>query len=114
MVHGIGIELMDIARFKKAVDRGGKRLLTRLFTENELGYCLAQRFPERHFAARFAAKVSLFKALGKRLSFRSIEITRDGNGTPSAVVSGLEGFRFSISITHDGNLSIAETIAERL
>ena len=85
MIHGIGIDTVEISRFKRALDRWGDRLKTRLFTPGELAYCLGQRSPERHLSARFAAKVSFFKALGRPLAFRDVEVSRDPAGAPSIV-----------------------------
>lgn len=112
MVYGIGIEVADVGRFAHALLRWGGRLKERLFTVRELDYCLAMRFPERHLSARFAAKVSVKKALGRNIRFKDIEIIRDRGGRPSVEVKGLEGFEFSLSITHDGGLSLAQTIAQ--
>ncbi len=67
MVHGIGIEIVSIERFRAAMERRGEKLLHRLFTEGELKFCLGRKRPEVHLSARFAAKRSLFKALGRSL-----------------------------------------------
>ncbi len=113
MIRGIGIDIVEVDRFRQAMDRWGDRLCKRVFTGSELGYCYAQRYPERHLAARFAAKVSLSKALGKRIRFVDVEVTRDAKG-PGLMVKGLgEGLNISVTITHDGNLSMAGTIVER-
>lgn len=114
MIYGIGIDIVEVSRFAKALEKRGDKLRNRVFTEAELAYCMGQASPERHLAARFAAKVSVLKAFGGPLSFKDIEITRDGDGRPAVRVSGLTGdYRFSISIAHDGDLSIAETIMEK-
>lgn len=114
MIHGIGIDMMSVGRFKSALDRRGDALLKRLFTDAELGYCLRKREPERHLAARFAVKVSFFKAFGNHIGFKSVEIIREDNGRPTLVAKGLDPlFKVNISITHDGDLSVAETILER-
>jgi len=114
MIHGIGIDLVDVGRFKAAMDRRGQRFLKRLFTENEISYCMRQRNPETHLAARFAAKVSLCKAVGRWSRFTDIEISRAEGGRPVVRAKGVDGLRFSVSISHDGNLSVAETIAEEI
>jgi len=114
MIHGIGIDAIEISRFKRAMDRWGARLNNRLFTPSELAYCLGQRSPERHLSARFAAKVSFFKALGRPLRFCEVEILRGPSGAPSIASGAVEdGMAVSLSISHDGDLSIAETIIER-
>jgi len=115
MIQGVGIDAVEISRFKRAMDRWGARLTTRLFTPSELAYCLGQRSPERHLSARFAAKVSFLKALGRPLRFREVEVSRGPTGAPSIVSGAVEkDMRVSVSISHDGDLSIAETIIERV
>ena len=114
MIHGIGIDTIEISRVKRAMDRWGDKLNSRLFTPSELAYCLGQRSPERHLSARFAAKVSFFKALGRPLCYRAVEVSRDSTGAPSLVSNAIEkGMSVSVSISHDGDLSIAETVIER-
>src|SRR3989304_2004762 len=113
MIHGIGIDTVEVSRFAKAMARWGERLERRLFTASELDYCLRQRSPERHLSARFAAKVSFFKALGRAMPYRDVEVVRDASGAPMISAKGLPpGLRVNISISHDGDLSIAEPIIE--
>lgn len=114
MIHGIGIDLVEVGRFKAAMERRGRRFLKRLFTESEILYCMRRKNPETHFAARFAAKVSLFKAIGRWGRFTDVEIVRAPSGRPVVKAEGVDGLRFSVSISHDGNLSVAQTIAEEI
>lgn len=114
MIHGIGIDTIEISRFKRAMDRWGDRLSSRLFTPAELAYCMGQRSPERHFSARFAAKVSFFKALGRPVSYASVEVAKGPSGAPAIVSGAIEkGMKVSVSISHDGDLSVAQTVIER-
>lgn len=64
MIKGIGIDLVEIDRFKKVIKRQGKKFLERVFTPAEINYCLNKRLPYPHFAARFAAKEAFLKAIG--------------------------------------------------
>ncbi len=113
MIRGIGIDIVDVGRFRKALDRWGERLYRKVFTWSEIEYCRRQRFPERHLAARFAAKVSLTKAMGRPVRFKDVEVTR-GSGGPGLKVRGLgKEINLSVTMTHDRNLSVAETIVER-
>ena len=115
MILGVGIDMVSIPRFKAACDRYGARLYGRLFTERELQYCLGHRFPARHLAARFAAKVSLGKALGKSPGFKNVEVVRGTSGRPAFKVSGaLDEFKYSLAISHNRDFSIAETVVEDL
>jgi len=116
MIHGVGIEIVDIERFRLVMERGGRRFLERLFTPAELDYCMRQRRPQEHLAGRFAAKVSVVKAAGAalRLKVRDIEVVRGAGGRPEIRVEGL-GARFTVavSISHDGGLGVGQAIIER-
>ena len=64
MIIGIGIDIVDLDRFQRMLDRHGKRFLAKTFSEEEIAYCQSRKNPAQHFAARFAAKEAVFKALG--------------------------------------------------
>jgi holo-[acyl-carrier protein] synthase len=115
MIVGIGVDLVDVARFETAIQNTPK-LKDRLFTEGEktlTGYSLA---------ARFAAKEALMKAVGKAqgLSFQEVEITKDEFGKPGFELSGQSKTTVSekgianlhLSLSHDGGMAVAYVIAE--
>lgn len=117
MIHGIGIDMVEVDRFRAAVNRRGEALLERLFTAGELDRCGKKRDPAVHLAARFAAKVSLMKALGRPLRFTSVEVARAGTGRPYFAFSGAgpgRDLRISLTISHDGGFGVAGTIVERV
>jgi len=90
-VLGVGIDIVEIERVRQAIERGGERFVSRIFSRGEVDYCTGRRHPARHFAARFAAKESVVKALrvppGLGWLWRCIEVTGSG-GAPSIVLSG--------------------------
>ncbi len=111
MIHGVGIEIVSVEKFERAARRWGRRLLDRLFTPGELSYCMDRRVPERHLAARFAAKLSLFKALGRPLPYRDVEIDVTEKGRPIVRLKRKESaLSILVSISHDGGFALAETI----
>ena len=61
---GIGLDATDIPRISSAIERYGDRFLHRVFTEDEIAYCLRRRNAAPHFAGRFAVKEAAMKALG--------------------------------------------------
>ena len=63
MAHGVGIDLIEIERIERALERR-PRLAERLFTADEIAYAADRARPGRHLAARFAAKEAVIKALG--------------------------------------------------
>ena len=83
MEVSIGIDCEDIARFKGINSR--EAFMKKIFTENEIGYCIKKPNPAQHFAARFAGKEAIVKALssaGKKISIKQIEILNDDSGVP--------------------------------
>ena len=115
MIVGIGVDLVDVARFETAIANTPK-LKDRLFTEGE------KNLNSYSLAARFAAKEALMKAVGKAkgLSFQEVEIVKDEFGKPSFELSGTSERTVSdkgiaslhLSLSHDGDMAIAYVIAE--
>ena len=63
-VFGIGIDVVETVRIERSLKKFGERFKARVFTEREREYCDGMRYPERHYAARFAAKEAISKAFG--------------------------------------------------
>ena len=81
-MHCIGIDIIEIARIQRAIDRWGERFLQRVYTEPEIRLC--RKKPSR-LAGRFAGKEAVMKALGtgiKGISWREIEILAEPSGKP--------------------------------
>ena len=78
MIVGLGSDLVDVARFRRVADRFGDSFLESLFCAAEVRACRCQRRPWEHFAARFAAREAMLKALGTGLaagmSWKDIEV----------------------------------------
>jgi len=92
MVLGIGIDIIEIERIKESIDKYGDSFLNKIYTQNELDYCLSKFNKYQHLAARFAAKEAIYKALAtsweKDATWKSIEITNEPNGLPVAKFFG--------------------------
>ncbi len=116
MILGLGVDLVDVARFEATVLRT-PALLPRLFTEGE------QRLPVRSLAARFAAKEALAKALGApgSLHWHDAEVMVGEHGRPHLEVRGtvadhaaaLGVTSWHLSLSHDGGIASAVVVAER-
>ena len=81
-MHYIGVDIVEIARIEKAIDRWRERFLRRIFTEPGLRIC--RRKPWR-LAGRFAGKEAVMKALGtgvRGISWKEIEIVAERSGQP--------------------------------
>ena len=121
MIVGIGVDVVDIARFETLIERQ-PTFLHRVLTDAEIHHRDGSRRSAASLAARFAAKEAVAKALGgpAGLSWHDCIVLTDISGKPSlAIVGSVEAManalrvtRWHISLTHDGGHSIAYVIAE--
>ena len=115
MVAGVGIDLIEIERVERALERR-PRLAERLFTDGELAYARERARPGRHLAARFAAKEAVIKALGQPVPPREIEVV--GGRPPTLQLHGRAaeiagGSEITISLTHSRESAAAVALLER-
>jgi holo-[acyl-carrier protein] synthase len=113
MVLGIGIDIIEIDRIKKSVDRFGDLFINKIFTETEKEYCLNKKNKYQHLAARFAAKEAIFKAISSATGFsfgwKDLEIYNEKNGMPRVQLLGKladflgEGKDLKITMSHSVN-----------
>jgi len=125
MIYGIGIDLVKIKRIAEAHQRWGERFHQKAFTSGEIQYCLRKRDPAPSFAARFAAKEALVKALGiglrRGVHLRDVEVLRGALGKPVLKLHGRaeeicarEGITgIFLSLTHDQDFSSAVVVLEK-
>lgn len=125
MILGTGIDMVEIERVARSVERYGNRFLERVYTAAEIAYCQRKRRnAAESFAARFAAKEAAAKALGTGIGFgvtwREMEVGRELAGRPllllhgrAAEIAAALGVRnCSLSITHTATQSMALVILE--
>lgn len=114
MIEGIGIDVVDIARFQESLDRTpGMR--ERIFTEVEATLKVSS------LAARFAAKEALVKALNARniFSWQEVEIRSEESGKPyfhfsGALAERISGSKVHLTISHDAGIASAMVVIERI
>jgi holo-[acyl-carrier protein] synthase len=116
----VGIDLIEIARVRRTLERY-PAFRKRCFTETERAYCDSRPNPSQHYAARFAAKEAIGKALGfgvaVHFAWREVEIS--GRPKPSVRLSGrllaraeeLRAANVDLSMTHSKELAAAIAVA---
>jgi holo-[acyl-carrier protein] synthase len=91
-ILGTGIDIVETSRIRDSLEKFGDRFLSRCFLSDEIAYCRSMKFPELHFAARFAAKEAISKAfgtgIGKQLGWRDMEIRKHDSGEPYVRLHG--------------------------
>jgi holo-[acyl-carrier protein] synthase len=122
MVKGIGVDIIEVVRIKQSIQKYEERFLRRIFTAEERDYCLDKSKPEIHFAARFAAKEAVVKALGtglRNMKWVDIEVVNNELGKPEIRLHNqaaiqtqkLEVAEVLISLSHTENYAVAQALA---
>ena len=123
MILGIGTDLLDVARMARELEMEAAGFRNTVFTPSEIAYCEAKRYPARHFAARFAAKEALFKALAGPASrdfWREVEVARTGGEPPRLLLHGgmkeaaarLGVKNILVSLSHTDSLAAASVVLQ--
>ncbi len=118
---GIGIDLVKVSKVQHLLSGHDKRL-EKIFTLAEIEYCQKRRHQFQHFAARFAAKEAMFKALGtgwfEEVKWTDIEVVKDGMGKPKINLHGkakemterMHIRDILVSLSHCSDYAIAQVI----
>ncbi len=117
-MYHLGVDIVEIERIQRSVNRYGQRFLERVYTEAELELC-CNRMPE--LAVRFAGKEAVMKALGtgrRAVSWRDIEILRNKRNAPRVHLHGRARARarklgiteIAVSLSHSRDYAIASVI----
>jgi holo-[acyl-carrier-protein] synthase len=86
VICGIGMDIVEVCRVEKIIEKWGNKFTKRYFSESEINYCEKMTFPAIHFSARFAVKESFIKAVGVHyadgLHMKDIETIHNDRGGP--------------------------------
>ena len=126
MIAAVGNDLVEVERIRQALDDPvtGRRFRRRVFTEREQRYCDGQKSRYESYAARFAAKEAVMKALGagwgRHAGWRDVEVVRQPGSRPAVVLHGrAKEFaeragvaRIHLALTHTAKYALAQVTAE--
>jgi holo-[acyl-carrier protein] synthase len=118
-----GVDLVEIARIEAMLSEHGRRFVERCFTDGEQRYADAsRRLRAQRYAARFACKEAVLKALGTGwrdgISWRDMEVIREPSGSPRLVLTGrcaelaaqLDISRWNVTLSHTPLCAMASVI----
>jgi holo-[acyl-carrier protein] synthase len=122
MIVGTGVDIIEIDRIQKSIERFESRFLNKIYTHTEIEYCSTKADKYRRFAARWAIKEAVYKALMKydeTIAWKDISVKNDSDGAP--VLEDLEkimrikemGISIHITLSHSNNYAVAMAIAEK-
>jgi holo-[acyl-carrier protein] synthase len=110
MIIGIGIDIIEISRIKKSIEKYGAHFLDKIFTPREIEYCESKASKYQHYAARFSAKEAVAKAMStgfnSEFTWQNIEVFNAPTGMPYVKLTGkletflADGKELKISMSH--------------
>ena len=121
MIQGIGVDVVDVQRMHSILTEQGSTFVDRVFTATEISYCKSKQNPEQHYAARFAAKEAVSKAMQTGWSgifrWKDVEVVNEPSGAPkiflyNAVAKSLEKSTVHLSLSHTENTVVALVVIE--
>ena len=116
---GCGVDVVELARFRQAMRRGGRAFMRRVFTAQEEAYARRRRRTMLlHLAGRFAAKEAVIKAMSqisprRLLTMNQVEVRNDRIGRPHIVLHDRARARVKVhvSLSHVNSVAVASAIA---
>ena len=115
-----GIDIIEISRIKESIDELQDKFINRIYTDNEINYCESKQNQKyQHYAARFAAKEAVFKAISSfvenkyNIEWKDIEVVNDKDNKPIVNIKNKEKYNIQsidISISHCKEYAVASVV----
>ena len=116
---GLGADIIEISRIRSVLLRHGDRFIERILTVEERTYCSGMAHPEKHIAARFAAKEAVSKCfttgIGSELGWKSVSVYHGLRHQPlvrldaqgEALLAHVGASQILLSLSHTENYAMA-------
>jgi holo-[acyl-carrier protein] synthase len=113
-VFSIGVDIVNVTRFRKKPLRNNLNFYKKIFSESEINYCKKFSSPYEHFAGKFAIKESVIKAIPDKISLKNICILNSKH-KPEIKINGKlnKKYNFIVSVSHEKEFAIAVVISFR-
>lgn len=115
-----GIDIIEISRIKQNVDELKEKFINRVYTDTEIQYCESKKKQKyQHYAARFAGKEAIFKAISSfmdskyDIDWKDLEVINDKDGRPIVNIKNKENYNIQsidISISHCKEYAVASVV----
>ena len=114
MNEGIGIDIVDIKKFKKITYSSKPHFYEKLFLKSEIDYCLRFKNSAERFAGKFAAKEAVLKSVSGKISFLDIETSHSNDKPIVKIRNKKQKYSFLVSISHEKNFAISVVISKKI
>lgn len=109
---GIGIDIVEVNRFKDKPFAENEKFYKKIFHDSEIKYCLNHANPSQSFAAKFAIKESVIKAINEQIDLLYI-LTDNVNSKPIVSLLNNQSYNFLVSISHEELFAVAVVISQK-
>ena len=108
----VGTDIVEVSRIRQMIKKYKSKFLNRIYSKEEISYCLDKHDSAVHFAGRFAAKEAIKKSSSDlvKIPYNEINISNDINGRPVVMSDSLSSDSLDISISHTDKLAISFAI----
>jgi len=113
-IFGIGIDIVNIQKFKKKPFKKNQSFYKRIFSESEIKYCLKFKNPYERFAGKFAIKEAVIKSIQTKIGFSQIEISYSKSKPVIKLKKMSKKYKFIISVSHESDFAIAVVLSENI
>lgn len=119
ILMGIGTDIIEISRIKSVMLNHGERFVNRILTDEERAYCMSMAHPDKHIAARFAAKEAVSKCfttgIGSELGWKSVSVYHGIRHEPlvrldqqgQALLKHVGATHILLTLSHTDNYALA-------
>ena len=111
MIEKFGINIVNVDRFSSKKYFEKKEFYSKIFTDNEINYCIKFKDPYTYFADKFALNEAVITAIHKKISFLNIE-TFHKNNIPQVELKNEANYSSISSISHENNVAVAVFLIE--
>jgi holo-[acyl-carrier protein] synthase len=110
---GIGIDIIDMTRFKEKPFETNRDFYKKIFHDSEIKYCLEHANSSQSFAAKFAIKESVIKSINKQINLLDI-LTGHLDSKPTVTLLNDNSYNFLVSVSHEKLYAVAVVVSEKL
>ena len=112
---GIGIDIIEVSRFRRKTHEEKRNFYKKIFAESEIKYCLKFKNSAERFAGKFAIKEAVIKSMPEKIGPRDIEIVYVNRKPRIRLKNSLEKkYNFIVSVSHEKEFAIGIVIAEKI
>lgn len=111
---GIGIDISSIEKFRDKPFSKNESFYKKIFSEQEIQYCLKNKNHYEKFAGKFAIKEALIKSVTEQIQFLDIETSYLNSKPIAKILNSKQNYKLLVSLSHDNDTAIAVVISEKI